>query len=432
MTDSLPLWAAAAPLALPPIAFLVGEAVCSLTIFVASRPLHALPTDAHWTERARAIASVRAAGTTHLLFLGLPFERILNAQLGGELALLQSWPLATLCLVGYLLGAARAGRRATMMMGLPHLLGSLRWRQIIVTSALYGGLLSVVLIGVAGAASGKTQYAVGATLVGLAIVFGIQAGGLVRLSRALGVTVAPGARIEGLVARAVTATGVRPAAVWLLRTPLANAYANTTTRVLIVTEGLAAALDDDALVAVLCHELGHLDEPNRVRAARLVPLTALFIPTCGTLTSPGSPWVAGASVIVAGGVLFLMGWALSSMSRRMEERADAHAHEEDPAAMARALEILYRTNMIPAVASSRRASHPSLWDRLAAAGVSPDWPKPLPPAKTPGHLASLAVLPVFLAVIALWVGAERLTLASDSPAAKHLAEGMGWTGANAP
>lgn len=426
MTGALPLWAAAAPLSLLPLGFALGELVGRLTIFVASAPLRALPADAHWTERARAIASVRAAGTTHLLFLGLPFERILNAKLGGDEALLQSWPLATLCLTAYLLGASRAGRRATIAMGLPHLIGSLRRRQNVVSAVLYGSLLGVVVLGVLAAGTGTIIWPVLATIVGLGIVLSIQAGGLVRLGRVLGVTVSPTARIESLVERAVAATGVRPSAVWMMRTPLANAYANTTTRVLTVTEGLVGALDDDAVVAVLCHELGHLDEPGRVRAARLVPLAALFVPTCGTLLRPNEPWVAAVSVLGAGVVLYLLGWALSSMSRRMEERADAHAHEEDPVALARALETLYRTNMIPAVTTTRRASHPSLWDRLVSAGVTPEWPKPLPPAKKPGHLASLAVLPVFIAVILLWAGAERLTLASDSGIARSLAAGMGW------
>ena len=67
------------------------------------------------------------------------------------------------------------------------------------------------------------------------------------------------------------------------------------------------------------------------------------------------------------------------VARRMETRADKIAAENvaDPAVYARALERLYQTNQMPAVMPKRSAKiHPDLYDRMVAAGVTPDYPRP--------------------------------------------------------
>jgi Zn-dependent protease with chaperone function len=69
------------------------------------------------------------------------------------------------------------------------------------------------------------------------------------------------------------------------------------------------------------------------------------------------------------------------VSRRMETRADKIAVENqaDAAVYARALERLYQTNQMPAVMPKRSSKiHPDLYDRMIAAGVTPDYPKPAP------------------------------------------------------
>ncbi len=70
------------------------------------------------------------------------------------------------------------------------------------------------------------------------------------------------------------------------------------------------------------------------------------------------------------------------LSQRMETRADlvATENQSEAGAYASALEKLYRTNQIPAV-TPRKRTHPHLYDRLLAAGITPNYPRPKAPAK---------------------------------------------------
>lgn len=91
----------------------------------------------------------------------------------------------------------------------------------------------------------------------------------------------------------------------------------------------------------------------------------------------------------------------------MEKRADQFAIESEfinPEVYARALERLYQTNQMPAVMPRRSNKiHPDLYDRMLAAGVTPDFPKPQPPSRLSWTsymaLAGLFALPVLVAFI---------------------------------
>ena len=75
---------------------------------------------------------------------------------------------------------------------------------------------------------------------------------------------------------------------------------------------------------------------------------------------------------------------LRQMAQRLEIRADAiaTANQGEPTAYARALEHLYQVNQMPAVMPNRRRQrHPDLYDRLLAAGITPDFPRPNPPRR---------------------------------------------------
>ena len=62
--------------------------------------------------------------------------------------------------------------------------------------------------------------------------------------------------------------------------------------------------------------------------------------------------------------------------------ADKVATENAVNAMtyARALERIYETNQMPAVMRSNRTIHPHLYDRMLAAGVTPQYPRPMRPS----------------------------------------------------
>jgi hypothetical protein len=78
----------------------------------------------------------------------------------------------------------------------------------------------------------------------------------------------------------------------------------------------------------------------------------------------------------------------------MEIRADVFGSwlHEDKSIYARALAKLYRANELPAVMSRKRLVHPHLYDRLRAAGITPDFPRPDPPARWGSMVASLIVV----------------------------------------
>ena len=101
---------------------------------------------------------------------------------------------------------------------------------------------------------------------------------------------------------------------------------------------------------------------------------------------------AGIGAIALGSLLTLFGarW----YGRQLEERADriAHTNEGEAGTYARALARLYEDNLIPAVLPRRRRTHPDLYDRLLAAGVQPDFPRPAAPASNAVHGVLLAVL----------------------------------------
>lgn len=217
--------------------------------------------------------------------------------------------------------------------------------------------------------------------------FGLGAFGLVAcfgglpLVRLLGGTRPPPARLERAIAASSTRLGVPlPRAVYTFVAPQANAFAFPLSRTLAFTGRALDVLDDTELEAIAAHELAHLSEPARVRAARagavlaLVPV-ALWNPLAHLLG------IGGAIALVVASWLVLL--RVRTMALRMERRADTFGvdAERGPGCYARALEHLHEANLTPAVMAGRRPTHPHLYDRLLAAGVEPDYPRPAPPTR---------------------------------------------------
>jgi hypothetical protein len=67
----------------------------------------------------------------------------------------------------------------------------------------------------------------------------------------------------------------------------------------------------------------------------------------------------------------------------MEKRADEFAVKEqlNDGIYARALEKLYKENLSPAVNVNNRQTHPHLYDRMIAAGITPDFQRPARPKR---------------------------------------------------
>ncbi len=186
--------------------------------------------------------------------------------------------------------------------------------------------------------------------------------------------------LNALVAEASQKLGVPVRKSWILSTYVANAAAFPLERQLLFTDKLISILNDDEIQAVCAHELGHLDEPKVVLFIRLLG-SFIFFPWifCRPLLSLGDNGTATFGFLVIG--IFVLWIVVIRVARSMEKRADKIVgdFQVDGAIYARALARLYESNGSPAVMSSLSTKiHPNLYDRMLAAGVTPDFPRPLP------------------------------------------------------
>lgn len=199
------------------------------------------------------------------------------------------------------------------------------------------------------------------------------------LWHSLGLLTAPTTELEALIRETAehTQTPLRRVMVWRWRT--ANAFALPLSDDIALTERLVEILDPEELRAVVLHELAHLREPRRIHLMRLcvslAPLSLLLLrPTV----------VSGGILATLGllGALVVVSLAGARTMRRAEHAADAGAHGGQTSPVyARALEKLHQDRLLPAVMpGGGQKSHPDLYDRMLAAGVTPDFPRPPAPA----------------------------------------------------
>jgi Zn-dependent protease with chaperone function len=173
--------------------------------------------------------------------------------------------------------------------------------------------------------------------------------------------------------------------------PLARAAALIYLRSLVFTSRVLEVLTDDELRSIILHELAHLREPLLPRLSRLIPTLALMLIT---LVRPVMHQFETGGLFGLVLVMVMLLKLAQRIARRMEHHADDAAIQGslDPAVYARALEKLYEVNQMPAVMRGNKMVHPHLYDRMLAAGVTPDYPRPQPPGRMawPGW-AALAV-----------------------------------------
>jgi Zn-dependent protease with chaperone function len=205
---------------------------------------------------------------------------------------------------------------------------------------------------------------------------------LVRLTRTRSPSKRAPARLFQAVDRAAARVGVKPRAVDYILVdrgfPQANALALIPLRRIAFTSDLVRILDDDELEAVAAHELGHLDEPRSIVFARVVVGSLVTLPI--VLVRPLTTSLFFFGPVDVALTMFFLTLVKNRWLRRLETRADriAHRHHSNDPAYARALEKIHRHNMMPAVLASK-GTHPDLWDRMVAAGVTPAFAKPAKP-----------------------------------------------------
>ncbi len=184
---------------------------------------------------------------------------------------------------------------------------------------------------------------------------------------------ASGVRSGARVSRAlrVRCSSSRATAVRLLRISFAQAYAFPSGKKLLFTERLLELLSDEELASVCAHELGHLKESKLDQIKRHVHVLAFWpLIFMSPLCHRFGPLAFLALLVNAA----LVPRIYQKISQRLERRADALAkgNETDSGHYARALEKLYEDSLLPAVTASQK-THPHLYDRMLAAGVTPEY-----------------------------------------------------------
>jgi len=220
--------------------------------------------------------------------------------------------------------------------------------------------------------------------------------------------------LNALVMEVSQKMGIPVRRIWILSSYVGNAVAYPQFRELIFTDKLLAILSDNEIKAVCAHELAHLTESGIVLMIRGTMLfmfyPLIFFRPLASLGDMGSDIF---TFLLLG--ILLLSFVGTRVARRMEKRADKIAVENqaDQAVYARALERLYQSSQIPAVMSSlSNKVHPNLYDRMLAAGVTPDYPKPLPAY---GQCWTCYLMMVCLIVVPSLILAVKCALLSVTP-----------------
>jgi Zn-dependent protease with chaperone function len=230
--------------------------------------------------------------------------------------------------------------------------------------------------------------------------------GWIWFARAVGLIQAAPPRLRGIVADTSTRMNIPCKDVWLMRSHSSQASAVPGKGVVIFTQRMLEIFSDDELAAICGHELAHLSEPKAVRLLRKIRALTYM------------PWIFFVPLIHTFGIFPFYGLIAMTifapriygkLSRKLEASADqlAKANESDAGTYARSLLKIHEDRLIPAVMSQRRArTHPDLYDRLIAVGITPNFPKPLPANPTAWHGRVFAILAgILFAILAIRITA---------------------------
>jgi Zn-dependent protease with chaperone function len=374
---------------------LIGAAVLAAGVTLVTNWLALIPwrrsKTKHWSEQARVLFPVRTAATSNHWFVPATLT----------LAVLLIWPETSALWAFVGMVAALGVMAGTVPMDhevFPRIPVRDLWRQAAI-GCLMRFLIWFVFIGAVALMPDEFNllaWAIGGAVLGLWVIW--SRGGLIWMGRKLGLFLPAPERLRKIATDTASKMNVPFREVWLMRVPLAQAFAMPGTRELLFTERLLELLPDDEVAAICAHELAHLTESRPARYSRSIQLL-MFL-----------PWLFFNPLMHSFGLIAFFGLLANTMavpriyrkiSRKLESRADqmAKSNEGDAGTYARALTRLYEDGLLPAVSPKNRTTHPHLYDRILAAGVTPDFPRPAAAASMAwhGHLFSITLGLLFAA-----------------------------------
>jgi Zn-dependent protease with chaperone function len=330
---------------------------------------------AHWTEQARLLYPARAAARSNLV--GIPAIAALGVLLVWPDRSFWWLPTGVVSLVAVCLANFPLDREI--------------FPRISVADLLYQAMVGLVLrlliwfVFLGAAVMMPDEFNASCLAMGAVVLWSWTLwarDGFIWAGRKLGLLLAAPERLQTIATETSTRMNIPFREVLLIRVPIAQAYALQGRRKLMFTNRLLEILSDEEIAAICAHELAHLTESKGARFSRSIRILT-FYPW--VFFRPLSHALGPPALFILCGITLLVPGIYRSFSRKQESRADrmAKANEAEAGVYARALARLYEDNLVPAVAAKRRSTHPDLYDRLLAAGIQPDFPRPLP-AKTMG------------------------------------------------
>jgi len=319
----------------------------------------------HWTVRARALFRARAAAVVNFaLFIAIAF------LIGG--CFTDDFPWAAT--IGGFLGAM-AGMYPGVHAYFPHL--TVRaWLTSVVLALSFRALdfgLLVAAVACMPPTLGLNTWLIAGSWIGFQLE--VDLGLWLRWLRLIGFLRVPSPRVSRIVNETSAWSGVSVQAVWEAPAATCQIITFPTARTLVLTAPLVERLSDPEIEAICLHGLARLGEAKSV--ARRLRALALFARTPLLFLIPAQARFgpAGPSALI---VLYLgLRFSLIRLRVRMGIRA----------------EYVART----------AGSYFNLYDRMIAAGVNPEFPRPLKPGRfhwTSAVLAGL-VLTGFLLTVTL-------------------------------
>lgn len=405
LRESLPVWVVWMPVVARTLLALLGGILCArLGEWIALRPYRRFAGDS-WTENARLAYPGRATSMLQFLLLPLflvggPYLLAAHTSMYVNICPLSPRVIALVglgVLLPYLSNARRQVFNQTVndpVSPTGWLRGQLLYWLLFIPHVLIA--LAVLVLAHDAFDAWTICVLAGGVLL---FVFLISGGGLF-LARWLGLLGDASQRVRDIVERCSQRVGVVPKTVYELRWYQTNAIAFPFQQSIGFTDRLVREFDDSEIEAICSHELGHLSEPKSVLFARgSVPTLVVLLPIVRPLF--GTIGILGVYAVLA--AMFVLLLLIKNLARRMEQRADEIASEgtEDSALYAETLMKIYRLNGMPAVMPTDRMVHPHLYDRMLAAGVEPDFPRPARPSR---KRTSVAVFCSSTLALTLWLG----------------------------